>query len=518
MARVAFIGLGNMGGGMAANLAKAGHDVRAFDLSEYALVRAESAGCLRRANAIAAVDGAEAVVTMLPAGTHVEQTYEAIVAACAPGAVLMDCSTIDVATARRAADLARARGLHAVDAPVSGGIAAAAAGSLTFMVGGPEDAFARAEPFLAQMGKAVIHAGQSGAGQAAKICNNMILGATMVATCEAFVLADKLGLDAQAFFDIASVSSGQSWSMTSYCPVPGVGPETPADRDYQGGFAAALMLKDLRLSQQAADDAGRGDPHGRESGRALRSVGGGRAGWAGFLVDHSPAGAALTAPGRPIGFRRATIFNINLPRLCDSRGLRRAVPRAFGVNGLSMTERWTPARAHAWYATQPWFVGCNFTPSYAINQLEMWQPETFDLAAIERELALAASLGMNAARVYLHDLLWEQDAPGFLDRIDQFLSVAFRFNIRTMLVLFDSCWHPEPALGPQPQPKAGVHNSGWVQSPGVPALENPAEHPRLRTYVEGVVKRFAGDDRVFAWDIWNEPTTGRRSRCATRRR
>jgi hypothetical protein len=173
-----------------------------------------------------------------------------------------------------------------------------------------------------------------------------------------------------------------------------------------------------------------------------------------------------------------------------------------------MTERWTPARAHAWHATQPWFIGCNFTPSYAINQLEMWQPETFDLHAIERELALAASLGMNAARVYLHDLLWEQDAAGFLDRIDQFLAVAFRFNIRTMLVLFDSCWHPEPALGPQPQPRAGVHNSGWVQSPGVPALENPAEHPRLRAYVEGVVKRFAEDDRVFCWDIWNEPDNG----------
>jgi 3-hydroxyisobutyrate dehydrogenase len=271
MARVAFIGLGNMGGGMAANLAKAGHDVRAFDLSEEALTRAEAAGCLRASDAGAAVDGAEAVVTMLPAGTHVEQTYQAIVPTCAPGAVLMDCSTIDVATARRVGELARARGLHAVDAPVSGGIAAAAAGSLTFMVGGPEDSFARAEPYLAQMGKAVIHAGQSGAGQAAKICNNMILGATMVATCEAFVLAEKLGLDAQAFYDIASVSSGQSWSMTSYCPVPGVGPETPADRDYQGGFAAALMLKDLRLSQQAAGDTGAATPMGAKAAELYES-------------------------------------------------------------------------------------------------------------------------------------------------------------------------------------------------------------------------------------------------------
>lgn len=173
-----------------------------------------------------------------------------------------------------------------------------------------------------------------------------------------------------------------------------------------------------------------------------------------------------------------------------------------------MTERWTPAEAHAWFATQPWFVGCNFTPSYAINQLEMWQPESFDLRAIERELALAASLGMNAARVYLHDLLWEQDATGFLDRVDRFLAIADRYGIRTMLVLFDSCWHPEPVLGPQPAPKAGVHNSGWVQSPGVPALQNPAEHGRLQAYVEGVVGRFARDPRVFAWDIWNEPDNG----------
>ena len=272
MARVAIIGLGNMGGGMAANLAKAGHDVRAFDLSEDALVRAEAAGCLRAADAIAAVDGAEAIVTMLPAGTHVEQVYGQIVPACAPAAVLIDCSTIDVATARRVAATAAARGLAAVDAPVSGGIAAAAAGSLTFMVGGPDDAFTRAEPFLSAMGKAVIHAGQSGAGQAAKICNNMILGATMIATCEAFALAEKLGLDAQAFFDIASVSSGQSWSMTSYCPVPGVGPETPADRGYEGGFAAALMLKDLRLSQQAATDAGAATPMGARAAELYEAM------------------------------------------------------------------------------------------------------------------------------------------------------------------------------------------------------------------------------------------------------
>ena len=265
MARVGFIGLGNMGGGMAANLAKAGHDVRAFDLSEEALIRAEAAGCLRVGSAAEAAEGAEAVVTMLPAGKHVAAVYADVFAVAAPGAVLIDCSTIDVATARDNAAAATARGLAVVDAPVSGGIAAAAAGTLTFMVGGPEDGFARAEPYLQAMGKAVIHAGASGAGQAAKLCNNMILGATMIATCEAFVLADKLGLDAQAFYDIASVSSGQSWSMTSYAPVPGIGPDTPADHDYQGGFAAALMLKDLRLAMAAAQDVGADTPMGAKA-------------------------------------------------------------------------------------------------------------------------------------------------------------------------------------------------------------------------------------------------------------
>ena len=265
MARVAFIGLGNMGGGMAANLAKAGHDVRAFDLSADALDKAKVAGCLPVDSARAAVDGAEAIVTMLPAGSHVEQVYAEIAPLAAPGAVLIDCSTIDVATAKRVALLAAERGLAAVDAPVSGGIAAAAAGTLTFMVGGADDAFARAEPYLAAMGKAVIHAGTSGAGQAAKICNNMLLGAEMIATCEAFVLAQKLGLDPQRFYDIASVSSGQSWSMTSYCPLPGVGPTSPADSDYQGGFAAALMLKDLRLAMQAADEAGAATPMGAKA-------------------------------------------------------------------------------------------------------------------------------------------------------------------------------------------------------------------------------------------------------------
>ena len=266
MARVAFIGLGNMGGGMAANLAKAGHDVRAFDLSAAALDAAKGAGCLPVADAAAAVDGAEAIVTMLPAGKHVAQVYtEAVFPHAAPTAVLIDCSTIDVATARRMAEQATAEGLHAVDAPVSGGIAAASGGTLTFMVGGSNEAFERARPFLEQMGKAVIHAGASGAGQVAKMCNNMILAATMTVTCEAFAMAEKLGLDPKVFYDISSKATGQSWSMTSYCPVPGVGPESPADRGYQGGFAAALMLKDLRLAMAAAEEGGAAVPTGKRA-------------------------------------------------------------------------------------------------------------------------------------------------------------------------------------------------------------------------------------------------------------
>jgi 3-hydroxyisobutyrate dehydrogenase len=253
MATIGFIGLGHMGGGMAANLAKAGHDVRAFDLSAEALDAAKVNGCLVAASAAEAVADAEVVVTMLPAGKHVAQVYdETLLATAKPGTLLIDSSTIDVATARTVAEKAAAKGLLAVDAPVSGGIAAAAGGTLTFMVGGSAEAFERARPILEAMGKAVIHAGGSGAGQAAKICNNMILGATMAATTEAFNLAKDLGLDLQAFYDISSVSSGQSWSMTSYCPVPGVGPSSPADRGYEGGFAAALMLKDMRLALEAA--------------------------------------------------------------------------------------------------------------------------------------------------------------------------------------------------------------------------------------------------------------------------
>lgn len=263
MAKIGFIGLGNMGGGMAANLVKAGHDVRAFDLSEAALAQAEDAGCTRVKSAREAAADVDAVVTMLPAGTHVRQVYaDCIIGAAPSSAILIDCSTVDMASAKAVGAAAAEQGYAMVDAPVSGGIAAANGGTLTFMVGGSEDGFAQAQPILAAMGKAVIHAGGTGAGQAAKIANNMLLGATMVATCEAFLLAKKLGLDLQTFYDISSKASGQSWSMTSYCPVPGVGPETPADRDYQGGFATALMLKDLKLAVGAAHDANASVPMG----------------------------------------------------------------------------------------------------------------------------------------------------------------------------------------------------------------------------------------------------------------
>ena len=266
MARIAFIGLGHMGGGMAPNLVKAGHEVRAFDLSEEALSKACEQGCGRAGSTEEAVKDAEVVITMLPAAKHVLDVYRSQVFGNAPSnALLIDCSTIDVGSARTVEGEASAKGYEMVDAPVSGGIAAAAGGTLAFMVGGSEEAFAKAKPFIDPMAKAVIHAGGPGAGQAAKICNNMILGATMAVTCEAFVLAQKLGLDPQVFFDISSQASGQSWSMTSYCPVPGVGPKTPADNDYEGGFAAALMLKDLKLAEEAAQSVGAYTPMGGEA-------------------------------------------------------------------------------------------------------------------------------------------------------------------------------------------------------------------------------------------------------------
>lgn len=278
--KIAFIGLGNMGGGMAANLVKAGHEVRAFDLAEAALEAARTAGCTTCKSIPEAVEGAEAVVSMLPNGKIVADVYGGDVIGGAPtDAILIDCSTIDVATARDVAQKAGAAGYAMVDAPVSGGIAAAAAGTLAFMVGGEQAAFERAEPILSAMGKAVIRAGDAGAGQAAKICNNMLLGIHMIGTCEAFALARKLGLDAQTFYDISSISSGQNWSMTSYCPLPGVGPESPADKGYAAGFATALMLKDLTLAMQAAETAGSQTPlgaHAKELYESFAEANGGR--------------------------------------------------------------------------------------------------------------------------------------------------------------------------------------------------------------------------------------------------
>jgi len=266
MAKIAFIGLGHMGGGMAPNLAKAGHEVRAFDLVREAVEKAAAGGCTAAPSTAEAVKGADVVITMLPAAHHVRSVYENDIAPnAAKGALLIDCSTIDVSSAREVGAGLDELGFDFVDAPVSGGIAAAASGNLTFMVGGSDEAFERAKPFIEPMAKAVIHAGGAGAGQAAKICNNMILGATMAVTCEAFVLAQKLGLDPKVFFDISSKASGQSWSMTSYAPVPGVGPDTPADHDYEGGFAAALMLKDLKLAEEAAQSVGAYTPIGGEA-------------------------------------------------------------------------------------------------------------------------------------------------------------------------------------------------------------------------------------------------------------
>ena len=262
--KIAFIGLGNMGGGMAANLVKAGHSVNAFDLSEDALAKAADNGCQSFTSIRDAVAGVDAVVSMLPNGAIVDRVYQDDVIGHAPvAAILLDCSTIDVATARSVNGIAANQGYAMVDAPVSGGIAAANGGTLTFMVGGSDSAFERTEPILAAMGKAVIHAGATGAGQAAKICNNMLLGASMVATCETFKMAEKLGLDLQTFYDISSKASGQNWSMTSYCPVPGVGPQSPADNGYQGGFATALMLKDLKLAMEAAQSVDAETPMGQ---------------------------------------------------------------------------------------------------------------------------------------------------------------------------------------------------------------------------------------------------------------
>jgi 3-hydroxyisobutyrate dehydrogenase len=255
MANIGFIGLGNMGLPMAENLIKAGHTVKGYDISEYATERLVTGGGGRATSAADCCSEAEIVITMLPAGEQVRDVYlpeDGVLAAAEPATLLIDSSTIDVATAREVAQAAQARGLAMVDAPVSGGVAGAQAATLTFMVGGPDDAFSRAQPLLEQMGKTIVHAGGAGNGQAAKICNNMILGASMIVVSEAFLLAEKLGLDARKLFDISSQSSGQCWSMTNYCPVPGLVATSPANRNYKAGFTAAMMLKDLKLAQDAA--------------------------------------------------------------------------------------------------------------------------------------------------------------------------------------------------------------------------------------------------------------------------
>ncbi|MGJ4856673.1 3-hydroxyisobutyrate dehydrogenase [Labrys sp. La1] len=263
--KIGFIGLGNMGGPMAANLVKAGHAVRGFDLSQVSLDSARADGVTIAASAAEAVKDADAVVTMLPAGAHVLKVWSDLASLVPAGALLIDSSTIDVDSARKAHEIAAGRNLAAVDAPVSGGVGGAKAGTLTFMVGGPDEAFARAEPLLTIMGKRVVHCGGAGAGQAAKICNNMILGISMIGVCEAFALGEKLGLSQQALYDVASTSSGQCWSLTTYCPVPGPVPTSPANNDYKPGFAAALMLKDLKLAQAAANSVGANTPLGAEA-------------------------------------------------------------------------------------------------------------------------------------------------------------------------------------------------------------------------------------------------------------
>lgn len=287
--KIAFIGLGNMGAPMALNLARAGHDVAGFDTA------ARPDGLTMADSAAAAAADADVVITMLPNGPILRAVADQVIPAMRPGAVLCDCSTVDVDSARAVAEQARAAGLGALDAPVSGGIGGAQAGTLTFMVGGSDEAFAAVQPLFAIMGQKAVHCGDSGAGQAAKICNNMILGVTMIATCEAFALADKLGLDRQKMFDVVSTSSGYSWSMNAYCPAPGVGPTSPADNGYKPGFAAELMLKDLDLSQAAASSAGADTPMGALARQLYRQ-----------FVDHEGG--------------RGKDFSAMLPRFAEKNG------------------------------------------------------------------------------------------------------------------------------------------------------------------------------------------------------
>lgn len=283
---IAFIGLGNMGGPMAANLVKAGFTVKGFDLVDALRDAAQAAGVNIAASAMDAVSGADVVITMLPAGSHVLHVWSEILLDVSSGTLLIDCSTIDVESARKAHALAAEKGCLSIDAPVSGGVVGATAATLTFMCGGTVDAFAKAEPILSNMGRKAVHCGDAGAGQAAKICNNMILAISMIGVCEGFALAEKLGLSHQALFDVASTSSGQCWSITTYCPVPGPVPTSPANNDYKPGFAAALMLKDLKLSQEAAQSAGATTPlgaHAEQIYEAFVAAGHGGADFSGII-------------------------------------------------------------------------------------------------------------------------------------------------------------------------------------------------------------------------------------------
>jgi 3-hydroxyisobutyrate dehydrogenase len=286
MANIAFIGLGNMGGPMAANLVKAGDKVTAFDLVEASRNQAKADGAAIAGSAVSAVKGADVVITMLPAGKHVVSVWTETLPAMTKGALLIDCSTIDVESAKQAHALAAKHAVLSVDAPVSGGTAGARGATLTFMCGGEEQAFAAAKPVLEKMGKKIVHCGGAGAGQAAKICNNMILGISMIAVSEAFALAEKLGLSHKALFDVASTSSGQCWALTNYSPVPGLVPTSPANNEYKPGFAAALMVKDLTLAQDAAKAAGAATPlgkHAQEIYKAFDAAGHGGVDFSGII-------------------------------------------------------------------------------------------------------------------------------------------------------------------------------------------------------------------------------------------
>jgi 3-hydroxyisobutyrate dehydrogenase len=288
MASIAFIGLGNMGGPMAANLVKAGHKIIAFDLVGASREQAKADGADIADSAVASVKGADVVITMLPAGKHVISVWTDVIPAMSKGALIIDCSTIDVESAKQAHALAAKNGIGSVDAPVSGGTGGAKGATLTFMCGGEENAFAAAKPVLEKMGKKIVHCGGTGAGQAAKICNNMILGISMIAVSEAFALGEKLGLSHQALFDVASTSSGQCWSLTTYCPVPGPVPTSPANNDYKPGFASALMVKDLTLAQDAAKAAGAATPlgqHAQEIYQAFDKAGQGGVDFSG-IIEH----------------------------------------------------------------------------------------------------------------------------------------------------------------------------------------------------------------------------------------